>query len=167
MTWPGRLPQQKQGLRGELMLAVCILYIFALSHIKGTWSSCTDTPMCCACSPLMQQNWRQHLQCSNSVVLNCRAACLERDVACAQLKAQVAAVAQEREALAAQRINADVLATLSEQVRTKQLVQTCFVLQDEHQKSSMLQVPSSYSIDKGLIVVPAVSTCPSWIHCSA
>lgn len=45
-----------------------------------------------------------------------RAACLERDVACAQIQAQAAAIAQEREALAAQRMNAEVLTSLSEKV---------------------------------------------------
>eukprot|EP00878_Enallax_costatus_P010231 GHUV01010679.1.p1 GENE.GHUV01010679.1~~GHUV01010679.1.p1 ORF type:complete len:727 (+),score=275.30 GHUV01010679.1:539-2719(+) len=46
-----------------------------------------------------------------------RAACLERDVALAQLQAQAAAIAQEREALAAQRVNTEVLTNLSEKVR--------------------------------------------------
>lgn len=35
----------------------------------------------------------------------------------AQLQAQAAAIAQEREALSMQRVNTDVLASLSEQVR--------------------------------------------------
>lgn len=46
----------------------------------------------------------------------CSAAALEKDVVVAQLQAQAAAIAQEREALTAQRINTDVLANLSEQV---------------------------------------------------
>jgi hypothetical protein len=46
----------------------------------------------------------------------CRTAALEKDVVMAQLQAQAAAIAQEREALSVQRINTDVLASLSEQV---------------------------------------------------
>jgi hypothetical protein len=47
----------------------------------------------------------------------CSTATLEKDVVMAQLQAQAAAIAQEREALSMQRINTDVLASLSEQVR--------------------------------------------------
>jgi len=45
-----------------------------------------------------------------------REATLQRDVMTAQLQAQASAVAQEREALAQQRLNTDMLTSLSEQV---------------------------------------------------
>jgi hypothetical protein len=45
-----------------------------------------------------------------------REALLERDVATAQVKAQAAALAAEREALAGQRLRAEELAGLAEQV---------------------------------------------------
>jgi multidrug efflux pump subunit AcrA (membrane-fusion protein) len=47
----------------------------------------------------------------------CRELELQRSVLSAQLSAQAAAIQQEREALISQRVNTDMLASLSEQVR--------------------------------------------------
>lgn len=47
----------------------------------------------------------------------CRELDLQRNVLSAQLSAQAAAIQQERESLMCQRVNTDMLASLSEQVR--------------------------------------------------
>lgn len=47
----------------------------------------------------------------------CRELELQRNVLSAQLSAQAAAIQQERESLMSQRVNTDMLASLSEQVR--------------------------------------------------
>lgn len=61
------------------------------------------------------------LSTQSSVLACCAVVCreleLQRSVLSAQLSAQAAAIQQEREALMSQRINTDMLASLSEQVR--------------------------------------------------
>jgi hypothetical protein len=51
-----------------------------------------------------------------AAVAVCREVELQRSVLTAQLSAQAASIQQEREALMSQRINTDMLASLSEQV---------------------------------------------------
>jgi hypothetical protein len=77
-----------------LMTAVCV----AAKCFKRTVDCLLCSCCCCCCCHY------------------CSTAALEKDVVVAQLQAQAAAIAQEREALSMQRINTDVLANLSEQV---------------------------------------------------